>query len=333
MNIVYEQHFLLFIVCACAAVLGFLGCKAYIYLWNFFASASKTPTGYGVIATIIVFCLSLAFGFEEVIYFQLFVLLIFTLAYWFDDLVNLSPFIRTCFSLILALLLINLSSLSLYDFEKANSIFLLVSLLFIYLTLVNFINFCDGADLNLATLIILYGIGCSFVLPLSHPLLIIALLWSFFTFGFGCRNFIPKTIYLGDSGSFSFSGIIFISILMNLEPSSNVSPTIFIPLAFPLLDNTFVIIYRILRRENLLTRNFYQLYQRIQINKKTGFLYLLPQIQNFILCWLGVLLLTKMGFNDEVATLISIALVTPFVYFACFYLWGGLSSLRLNKIL
>lgn len=330
LEVTYQQ-FLLFGACIFSAIIGYVGCKPYILIWNLRVPNKGTPSGYGIIATIITLGLSFLFDLDKAIHLQLAVLLVFTSAYWFDDLFELGPFLRMFLSLSLALFLIYLSPLKTYYIYNFSSLLLFLALLFVFLTLVNFINFCDGADLNLATLIVLNGIGCLFSLPLNTPLLAIIFLWSFFTLGFGFKNYKPNSIYLGDSGSFSFAGILFILILYFIEEYPDIPLSIFIPLAFPFLDNTLVIFYRIIRKENLLSRNFYQLYQRIQIKQNINFLYLLPQIVNFAFCWIGVIVLCEIGIDSQLATIASIIFITPIVYFLVFYFLVGLKSLRLHQ--
>ena len=89
--------------------------------------------------------------------------------------------------------------------------------------------------------------------------------------------------YFGDSGSFIFACLIFISSLDN--STLNQFIMIFNLIIFPVIDSTYVTLLRIRRKENLLSRNFYHLYHVVH-KKFYGFYYLIPPIFNFIILFI-----------------------------------------------
>ena len=104
-----------------------------------------------------------------------------------------------------------------------------------------------------------------------------------FLISFSFFNFKKNFLYFGDSGCY------LISIIIALFAYSEMNNPILIKLLisviiFPVIDVFYVIGYRILNKENLLTRNYLHIYQIIaqKINSK---LYLLP---NMILSFLNI---------------------------------------------
>ena len=146
--------------------------------------------------------------------------------------------------------------------------------------MVNVSNFYDGADLNLCTFILLYTVTNSFFIPMGHPLFLVLWVLAFFSLGFSFKNATPLSVYFGDSGSFFFAGVMFIVLISILSGALPFQPLMLVPLFIPVLDVVCVLVIRIRRGEDLLSRNYYHLYQRIQILSGKKFFYLMPQIVN-----------------------------------------------------
>ena len=89
-------------------------------------------------------------------------IMFFSIIYWFDDLFNLSFIFRFilqfCCGIILAMILLTINEyeLNLYFF----SIAILSGIINIFLS--NVINFYDGLDLNISTLVIIFAITLIF---------------------------------------------------------------------------------------------------------------------------------------------------------------------------
>jgi hypothetical protein len=88
-----------------------------------------------------------------------------------------------------------------------------------------------------------------------------------------------------------------------------------VPLALPALDTFYVLCFRIIDKQDLMTRNELHLYQRLNSHYR-GFAYLLPQIANVAIVLAAGALLQTIGVPRFAAAAIALALTIPF-YFAC----------------
>ena len=244
----------------------------YVYIWRKFLD--KVPTGIGLV--LIVPCYFLYF--EEQLYFlNIFLIFIFSFIYFLDDLKNIHFSWRIIIQ-ILSSVVIFFSIPFDVDYK-----FLILNLFFIPV-LINVLNFQDGEDLNISTLLIMifcvfyFYADLEFIKNTSKTILLFLISFSFLNFK---KNF----LYFGDSGCY------FISIIIALFAYNELSNTTLIKflisiIMFPIIDVFYVIGYRIFNRENLLTRNYLHIYQILaqKINSK---LYLLP---NIVLSFLNILI-------------------------------------------
>jgi hypothetical protein len=139
----------------------------------------------------------------------------------------------------------------------------------------NSINFQDGEDLNITILLsIIFFIFYFYsenniIQKISEIILIFLISFSFF-------NIKKNNLYLGDSSCYVFSVIFFLFIYEELYNLILIKLLI-AAILYPIIDLFYVVFYRIIKKENLLSRNYLHLYQIIA--KKFGFkLYLLPNI-------------------------------------------------------
>ena len=145
----------------------------------------------------------------------------------------------------------------------------------IFLVLTNTLNFQDGEDLNVALLlIIIFAIfflfaQSDYVQDLSKIILCFLISFSFF-------NIKKNTLYFGDSGCYFVSILILIFIYSEIENILLIKLFISV-IIYPILDVLYVLIYRIFKKEYLLSRNYLHFYQIIA-KKKFYKLYLLPTI-------------------------------------------------------
>ena len=201
---------------------------------------------------------------------------LFSIIYFIDDFKGLSAVFRIFLQIVTGLLFI-------YYFNLDNYFIIFVTLI-IFVILVNYINFQDGLDLNIALYLALFLISNYLYLnaainDLSLVININIFIFLIFFVYFNLRH----NFYFGDSGSFIFACLVFISLLNN--NTSNQFIMIFNLMIFPVIDSSYVTILRIRKKENLLSRNFYHLYH--VVNKKfNGFYYLLPPIFNFIILFI-----------------------------------------------
>jgi len=235
----------------------------YIKIWR--KISKKTPTGVGFFLIIPLLYFLLEFDLKL---FYSISLILFSFIYFFDDLIGLNFLWR--------ILIQNLTSVIIYfsfSFELSFiQFFLFVSLFFI---LTNSLNFQDGKDLNIAILLFMIFFAFSFfssnlvIKNISELGLIYLLIFSIFN---GRKN----NLYFGDAGCFISSILIFLFTLKDIENFLLIKVILSI-IFFPVLEIFLVNLYIIYKRENLLARNYYYLYQ-ILAKKIKYKLYLLPNI-------------------------------------------------------
>jgi UDP-N-acetylmuramyl pentapeptide phosphotransferase/UDP-N-acetylglucosamine-1-phosphate transferase len=235
----------------------------YIKTWNKFSV--KVPTGIGVFLTIPCFFFYLE---HNLYYLNIVLILIFSFIYYLDDLIEINFFFRI-------LLQIFASIVIYFSFKiEVNFIIILFNLL-AFLILVNTLNFQDGEDLNIATFLII--IFCIFYFYSENKfvqntsVVILFFISSFFLF-----NMKKKFLYFGDSGCYFVSIIIFLFLYKEINNDTLIKLLIAV-IVYPIIDVFYVIIYRIFKKQNLLSRNYLHLYQTIAQKFNSKF-YLLPII-------------------------------------------------------
>jgi UDP-N-acetylmuramyl pentapeptide phosphotransferase/UDP-N-acetylglucosamine-1-phosphate transferase len=235
----------------------------YIKIWNKFLD--KVPTGIGVLLIIPCFFFYLE---QNINFISITFLIIFSLIYFLDDLIEINFFFRILLQIFASLVIY-------FSFITEINLMIIFINLVLFLILVNTLNFQDGEDLNIAILLfILFGIfyiyaESNFIKQTSELILIFLISFSFF-------NIKKFSLYYGDSGCY------FISIIIFLFFYNEINNTLLIKLLiatiiFPIIDVFYVIVYRVFKKQNLLSRNYLHLYQ-ILAQKFNNKLYLLPNI-------------------------------------------------------
>ena len=305
-------HKVIFLICI--LIFTFISIFFYRLIWKRFHGLEQTPTGFGVILSIFLFTTSVVFQFPNVYLISLTTILIATIIYWFDDIIEISPLFRTFLSFITgAIIGAVFLGLSLNHEIFLNIFFCLIFGL-INVTLTNIVNFYDGADLNLSTFIILAFILVLAFLPGNSEWVLISLSGLAFIIPFAIINSRPQTLYLGDSGSFVFASLLTSLIIFFLKDINSINLKIIIPIALPAFDVFFVLILRIKEKQDLLSRNYLHLYQKLK-HKYGGYFYLLPQIGNTLLCLMFANFLQLNSVGNILSVLISIILITPIFYY------------------
>ena len=209
------------------------------------------------------------------IYYIFFTIFIFSALYLYDDLFNLGVILRLVIQFISGFLIIY------FNFYTAELNYQIIIFFIIFgfwnVFLTNVINFNDGNDGNLGFLILSYSICFLFYnfqnyyFEINLGIIIFILTFLFFNFSF-------KKFYFGDAGCLAFT-LIYNQFLINeIFINKNFEYIIFIiPLIYLFIDVFYVIIYRIINSENLLSRNYLHFYQKLYIKYKS-FYYLLPNI-------------------------------------------------------
>jgi UDP-N-acetylmuramyl pentapeptide phosphotransferase/UDP-N-acetylglucosamine-1-phosphate transferase len=294
------------------AVLSLLGGLVYRHLWIRFKGAEQTPTGYGSLLAIFLLCGTIYLqGPADLIWSYVLVAVVAAI-YWCDDLLGLARRFRVLiqFTSGFALCYLLLAGTKL---DAAALVGCCAAAGFLNVTLTNVVNFSDGADLNVATVmlltvgtILLIGPDAAFMRP--SAIIIVA-----FVAPFALLNSRPRTIYFGDAGCFVFASFMTIMTVYYFRNSAGSAAYAAIPLALPVYDAVYVVVWRIRHKEDVLSRNYLHLYQKLQ-NKYRNFLYLLPQLLNVILLVVGALILQSLGLPALYAVIISMLLATPVFY-------------------
>ena len=235
----------------------------YITVWN--KNFKGTPTGIGIFLLIplIYYCVN-----QSILFIILISLVLCSLIYYLDDLVKINYKIRIGLQIFVALIIF-------YLFRETININYSILIVFLFFVIINSLNFQDGQDLNI--FVILFLIFLSFYLYSNQKIIEnTSMLILVYLISFGIFNKKKSKLFFGDSGCYVATIILFIFCIYEFTNFFLIKSIVAIML-FPLMDITFVIMYRILIRENLLSRNHYHIYQKLY--KKTDYyVYLLPNI-------------------------------------------------------
>jgi UDP-N-acetylmuramyl pentapeptide phosphotransferase/UDP-N-acetylglucosamine-1-phosphate transferase len=235
----------------------------YIKIWK--AISKNIPTGIGICFLLPLIYFGLEFDLKL---FYLIILILFSLIYFIDDLVGLNFLWRVLIQILTSIVLYFLF------FIEINFIQLGLITLIFFIS-INTLNFQDGEDLNIATLLIIIFLVFYFFssIPIIKNISELILLYLLI---FGILNKKKKNLYFGDVGCFISTILIFLFIIKDIKNLLMMKVVLSVIL-FPILETFIVNLYRIYKRENLLTRNYYYIYQIIA--KKTKYkLYLFPNI-------------------------------------------------------
>lgn len=251
----------------------------YIKIWK--KISKKTPTGVGFFLVIPLIYFLLEFDLKL---FYSISLILFSFIYFFDDLIGLNFLWRILLQILTAVIIYFTFSFELFFIQ----FFLIVPLFFI---LTNSFNFQDGKDLNITILLLMiffafYFFSSNLVIKnISELILIYMLIFSIF-------NSKKNNLYFGDAGCFISSILIFLFIITDIENLLLIKVILSITF-FPIVEIFLVNLYRIYKKENLLARNYYYIYQLLA--KKIKYkLYLLP---NFFLALVNYFISSQLSVN------------------------------------
>ena len=297
------------------SIIFFFTSTSYIFVFKKFIDNKKVPTGYGIILPAYLITLINIFSSREYFFSSIIIIFINSLIYFFDDIINLNPFIRTILQIFTGLSLLFIFSDKILGIYSFNLIILICfSVIALTCLLANVLNFYDGADLNLCLIILLSGLILLFSDNyLDENTKYLGSVLVSFSIGFSLLNYIPKNLYLGDCGSFAMASLLIYIFLINILEFKYFPKEFFCLLALPVFDVLYVLLIRITKKHNLLTRNYLHLYQRLQI-KFGNFYYLIPTILNFSLS-LFVFDIVQKIYNNYLLSIFSISfIITPIVY-------------------
>jgi len=297
---------------AVVAALSLVGGLIYRRLWIRIKGIDSTPTGYGALLSVFLVGGMIYSQSPGDLIWSYALVAIATAIYWSDDVLGLGVKLRISiqFASGFAVCYLLLAGTGL---GLPLSMACCVAAGALNIALTNVVNFTDGADLNLAllmfftaTAIVLIGPDAAFMQP--SALIILAFVLPFALFN--CR---PRTLYFGDSGCFVFASFLTIMTVCYFRNGSGQAAFAALPMALPVYDAFYVFVTRVRNKEDLLSRNYLHLYQKLQI-KYRNFAYLLPQPLNVALVLVSALALQAVGLPSLFAVALAMLLATPIVY-------------------
>ena len=202
--------------------------------------------------------------------YSLLIISLFTVIYLIDDIKKLNFILRIFLQLCSGFLIAYLS----FSEIDTNILiyFLFLGMLFMFIA-TNLFNFNDGANLHVSILFLIILISFYFFGDFSSDIFNQSVLFLIlFIFIFMIFNHF-NLLYFGDSGCFLFS-IFILSFLIKSQSIYNIFLFLSI-ISLYILDAIYVFILRIKNKENLLSRNYHHLYQKIEIKHK-NYTYLIP---------------------------------------------------------
>jgi len=301
------------------SALTFLSGFVYCLVWKRLRGPEVTPSGFGVLLAFVQLGAAVFAGLYFEFVASMIVIAVAAVAYWFDDIIELSAKLRILISVIVGVAIV----CAFVNWSGEHSLLLIfISCFaagFVNVVFTNIVNFYDGADLNLATFIVLTASFALVFLPEHSEWWPIAVATLAFIIPFSVMNSRPKTIYLGDSGSFVFASLQTAMAVSFFKDLGSIPIEVAIPLALPAFDVFFVLLIRIREKHDLLTRNYLHLYQRLN-RCYAGFGYLLPQIVNALLCLVLATAFHAAGLQKMFSVILAMTTVTIPFYFACRWL-------------
>ena len=244
----------------------------YIKLWK--KNSRKTPTGIGIFLLIpfAFFCFN-----QNINLYGSISLFLCSIFYYLDDLIKINFKIRILLQILASVIIFNL-------YKDLININYLIIIIFLFFLISNSFNFQDGEDLNI--FVLLFLIFSLFYFYSNQQIIRdVSLLILSYLICFGFFNRKPNTLFFGDSGCYIVTIILSIFLINELD-NLNLIKSVSAILIFPITDIGLVIIYRILKKEDLLSRNYHHIYQKLH-SKINGLIYLLPNfffaIVNFLL--------------------------------------------------
>jgi UDP-N-acetylmuramyl pentapeptide phosphotransferase/UDP-N-acetylglucosamine-1-phosphate transferase len=297
---------------ALLAALSLAGGLIYRRLWIGFRGSEQTPTGYGGLLAIFLLGGSIYLRAPSDLVWSYALITVAAVIYWCDDVLGLSRKYRVVIQFAsgfavcwLLLAGVGLGAPALIGCSLAAG--------FVNVVLTNAVNFSDGADLNVATVMVLtvaviLSIGPDAAFMRRSAIVILA-----FVLPFALLNSRPRTIYFGDAGCFVFASFLTIMTVCYFRNGADPAAFAAIPLALPVYDACYVVVWRIRNKEDILSRNYLHLYQKLQI-KHRNFGYLLPQPLNIAVVVAVALILQALGLKALLAVTLAMLLATPLFY-------------------
>jgi UDP-N-acetylmuramyl pentapeptide phosphotransferase/UDP-N-acetylglucosamine-1-phosphate transferase len=297
---------------AILAALSLFGGLIYRRLWIGLKGSEQTPTGYGGLLAIFLLCGAIYLQAPADLVWSYALIAAAAVIYWCDDVLGLSRRHRVVIQFAsgfavcwLLLAGVRLGAPTLIGCGLAAGL--------VNVVLTNAVNFSDGADLNVATVMVLTAAVILLIGPDAAFMRPSAIIILAFVLPFALLNCRPRTIYFGDAGCFVFASFLTIMTVCHFRNGTDQAAFAAIPLALPVYDACYVVVWRVRNKEDILTRNYLHLYQKLQI-KYRNFGYLLPQPLNIAVVVAVALILQHFGLNALFAVTLAMLLATPAFY-------------------
>lgn len=314
-------------ISALSATAALLGGLAYRRTWRRIKGEAFTPTGYGAFLALFLAIGAAVAGLSANLLIAHGVIVVATAAYWIDDARGLGVGLRLAIQFGVGAVVAGLVLQPTFGADPIQLAAFCLAGGALNVILTNVVNFYDGADLNLGLFIALTAISILVFGRDGGPLAVVAVFLLAFVLPFGLLNRKPRSIYLGDSGSFAFACFLTMVAAGFLRADGGFDGLVLAPLALPLLDVAVVLTLRVAKKEDLLSRNYYHLYQRIHLTRQ-GFSYLIPQIVNVILIAICTFSLRGMGVDLFYSAVTATIFVTTTFYAVCFRVFLGRPNFR-----
>jgi UDP-N-acetylmuramyl pentapeptide phosphotransferase/UDP-N-acetylglucosamine-1-phosphate transferase len=296
------------------ALAAFAGAPVYRVAWTRFFALKSTPKGYGALLPVFLLAGGALLHMPPRLLLVCGVAAIGTPIYWWDDVGHVSFRVRILIQLASGFAIGAVLLAPLLEGHRVILILCALAAAAINAVLTNAINFFDGADLNSAAMNILLAVLVLAYGPSAFgPAMQIVLA---FVVSFALWNAKPERIYFGDSGCFVIACLVTAMTVQGAATLDLAAIVALAPVVWAVFDAFYVFILRLRNREDLLSRNYHHLYQKMQA-KYGGWYYLIPQVANVALVLACARLLNALGAPDLVAAPLAALAVPPLFYLAC----------------
>jgi UDP-N-acetylmuramyl pentapeptide phosphotransferase/UDP-N-acetylglucosamine-1-phosphate transferase len=298
------------------SALSLVGAVVYRRLWIFLRHDDATPTGYGAFVAGFILVSAVATHAGSEFAWSYGAITAATTRYWFDDFFELKAAFWLALQFATGIVLCYL--LLAHSLAASPDLLVLacVATGIFEVGMTNVINFYDGADLNLAMLMLLTSASLLLAGAVNPALQETAASIVAFVLPFAVVNSRPKSLYFGDAGCFAFASVLTAGAIVSLRDGDSYGTFAAVPLGLPVMDALYVLLLHIVRKEDLLSRNYLHLYQQLQ-SRYRNFIYLAPQAVAILLGTAATLGLLRAGLAPFLAVGVSVATVAPVFYFAC----------------
>jgi UDP-N-acetylmuramyl pentapeptide phosphotransferase/UDP-N-acetylglucosamine-1-phosphate transferase len=303
-----------FVFAAGLAVLSLAAGYLYRRLWARYPGLTVTPKGYGALLPLFLL------GGGALLGESIAMLAIYAIAavggaiYWLDDYRGIGFRIRLAIQFAAGA---GIGAILLWPALLPSPLWLAAGIAasaIVNIVLTNAINFFDGADLNSSTMTVLMAALVLVLGPVAFGDTALAVIA--FVVPFMIWNSVSERLWFGDSGCFVVAclamGITVESILARRE--MNLLPLV--PVAWAVFDAFVVFLIRVSNKEDLLSRNYHHLYQKMQV-RFGGWYYLLPQFANVAVVAAVAWCLHCMDLQQPWPMTIAAVTATPLLYLGC----------------